>query len=70
MRQFKLNEQQDYIQLNDLLKVMDLVSTGGEAKIRIQEGEVKVNGATEWQVRKKLRIGDTVDFGGEKVLIQ
>jgi ribosome-associated protein len=69
MRQFKLNEQQDYIQLNDLLKVLDLVSTGGEAKIRIQEGEVKVNGATEWQVRKKLRIGDTVDFGEEKIVV-
>lgn len=69
MRQFKLNEQQDYIQLNDLLKVLDLAPTGGEAKIRIQEGEVKVNDKAEFQVRKKLRKGDLVEIDNEKIKI-
>ena len=34
----------EFIKLQDLLKLANLVSTGGEAKIVIQEGEVSVNG--------------------------
>lgn len=58
---FKLHEH-DHIPLNNLLKVLNLVGTGGEANIRISNGEVKVNGATETQKRKKLRSGDAVEF--------
>ncbi|MCC6410728.1 MAG: RNA-binding S4 domain-containing protein, partial [Saprospiraceae bacterium] len=42
-----------YIMLNNLLKVLHLVGTGGEANIRITEGEVTVNGLVEMQKRKK-----------------
>ncbi|MBV6441150.1 MAG: RNA-binding S4 domain-containing protein [Haliscomenobacteraceae bacterium CHB4] len=53
---------QDYITLNNLLKVLHLVGTGGEANIRISNGEVRVNGEVETQKRKKLRAGDKVEF--------
>jgi ribosome-associated protein len=53
----------DHITLNNLLKVLNLVGTGGEANIRISNGEVRVNGAVETQKRKKLRAGDVVEFG-------
>lgn len=53
---------QDHITLNNLLKVLHLVGTGGEANIRISNGEVRVNGAVETQKRKKLRAGDKVQF--------
>lgn len=52
----------DHITLNNLLKVLHLVGTGGEANIRISNGEVQVNGAVETQKRKKLRAGDKVEF--------
>ncbi len=52
----------EHITLNNLLKVMHLVGTGGEANIRISSGEVRVNGAVETQKRKKLRAGDKVEF--------
>ncbi len=52
----------DHIPLNNLLKLLNLVETGGEANIRISDGEVKVNGAIETQKRKKLRPGDVVIF--------
>lgn len=52
----------EHITLNNLLKVMHLVGTGGEANIRISNGEVRVNGAVETQKRKKLRAGDKVEF--------
>ncbi len=56
-----------YIMLNNLLKVLHLVGTGGEANIRITEGEVTVNGLVEMQKRKKIKAGDTVEFGNQTI---
>ena len=55
----------EYIKLQDLLKFANLVSTGGEAKIIIQEGEVKVNGEVCTQRGKKIRPGDDVVLDGQ-----
>lgn len=60
----------DFIPLNDLLKILRLVGTGGEANIRIADGEVLVNGAVETQKRKKLRPGDVVEFEGKPIAIK
>ncbi len=60
---------QEYIQLNNLLKVLDLVNSGGEAKIRIQNGEIVVNGETELRVRNKLYPGFIVEFDGTKITV-
>ena len=54
----------EYIKLQDLLKLADAVATGGEAKIRVQEGEVLVNGETCTQRGRKIRPGDKVDYHG------
>ena len=59
----------EFIKLQDLLKLADAVSTGGEAKIEVQEGAVLVNGEVCTQRGKKLRPGDTVDFGGKKLTV-
>ncbi len=69
MKTFEINEK-GYIELNKLLKALNLVETGGEAHIRIDAGEVKVNGVVEWQRRKKLRPGDMVAIDKEKVQIK
>lgn len=69
MVEFKL-EGHEYIQLNQLLKLLNLVETGGEANQCITEGLVKVNGATELQKRKKLRPGDIVEFENNVVKIE
>ena len=52
----------DYIRLDDLLKNVGVVNTGGHAKIIIQEGEVKVNGEICTMRGKKLRQGDTAEY--------
>ena len=57
----------EFIRLDALLKFANLVSSGGEAKIRIAEGEVLVNGAVCEMRGKKLRPGDTVTLDGETV---
>ena len=67
--EFKLQDH-DHIPLNNLLKLLNLVETGGEANIRITDREVKVNGEIETQKRKKLRPGDVVEFQKKKITIQ
>lgn len=52
----------DYIRLDDLLKNIAAVQTGGHAKIVIQEGEVKVNGEVCTMRGKKMRSGDSAEF--------
>ncbi|MFB6343825.1 RNA-binding S4 domain-containing protein [Saccharicrinis sp. FJH62] len=59
----------EYIELIKLLKVMQWVQTGGHAKIVVEEGEVMLNGETEYRKRAKLRDGDIVEFEGQKVKI-
>lgn len=49
--------------LAQLLKHQGLVGTGGEAKVRIQAGEVIVNGEVETRRGRRLRPGDVIEFG-------
>ena len=67
MKKFELK--QDYIQLNNLLKIMDFVGSGGEAKLLISDGAVCVNNEVEMQIRKKLRKGDVIEFDKHKIEI-
>lgn len=66
--QFQL-EGHPFIELNKLLKLLHFVGTGGEANIRIENGEARVNGTRETRKRKKLVAGDRVEFGGEVIEI-
>ena len=59
----------EFIKLQDLLKLANLVGTGGEAKIVIQEGEVSVNGEVCTMRGKKIRPGDTVAYAGEELTV-
>ncbi|MGW8287907.1 MAG: RNA-binding S4 domain-containing protein [Desulfobulbales bacterium] len=55
----------DYIRLSQLLKLANVVMDGAEAKFRIANKEVRVNGAVEVRRGRKLRNGDLVEFSGE-----
>lgn len=55
----------EFIKLQDLLKFANLVSSGGEAKERIQAGEVSVSGEVCTMRGKKIRPGDDVLFQGK-----
>ena len=61
---------EDYIKLGQALKLAGLVDSGVEAKIVIQDGQVKVNGQVEYQRGKKLRAGDEVSFQGQIIRIE
>lgn len=62
-------ENNEYIELNRLLKLLGLVESGGQANMFISEGEVQVNGKPEFRKRNKLRVGDLVSFNGETVKV-
>ena len=69
MKEFKLKETEEFIRLGQALKAVSLVSSGVEAKIVIQNGEVLVNGETDTRRGKKLYDGDTFTYQGETVKV-
>ena len=68
--EFKIKEGEEYIKLGQLLKATNLVSSGIEAKIVIQNGEVKVNGEVDERRGKKVVAGDTVEYKDEKIFVK
>ena len=56
----------EYIKLDSFLKFAAAVQTGGEAKLLIADGQVKVNGEPCLQRGKKLRPGDEVSLAGKR----
>jgi ribosome-associated protein len=63
--EFKLKS--EFVELDNVLKVLELVASGVEARQQIEAGLVKVNGAVESRIRRKLRSGDCVEFGDKTV---
>jgi len=63
----KVEINREPVELYKVLKFEGLVGTGGEAKMVIAQGLVKVNDELETQKRKKLIIGDIIEFNGEKM---
>ena len=53
------------MKLDQYLKWKGWVSTGGEAKQRIQSGEVSINGTVETRRGRQLAEGDRVSLAGE-----
>jgi ribosome-associated protein len=58
------------IKLDQFLKFVGVASTGGEAKLMIQGGGVKVNGETETRRGRKLVIGDSVMVQGATYTVE
>jgi ribosome-associated protein len=52
------------LRLDQFLKLCGIASTGGQAKLLIQAGEVNVNGELETRRRRKLVGGDIVEVAG------
>ncbi len=59
----------EFIELDNLLKALQLVASGTEARQCIQSDLIKVNGQVEHRVRRKLRVGDIMEFGQQRVSI-
>ena len=53
------------LRLDQFLKFSGIADTGGQAKLLIQSGEVKVNGERETRRRRKLVLGDVIEVDGK-----
>lgn len=63
MVEIKINS--EIIKLDSFLKWSGATTLGSEAKVFIQNGEVKVNGEIEKRRGRKLKIGDLIEFNNE-----
>ena len=59
-----MTDEPDSIRLDQFLKFCGIADTGGQAKLLIQGGEVRVNGELETRRRRKLVDGDVIQFDG------
>lgn len=67
MIEFKLEG--EFIPLIQLLKATSLVQSGGEAQTVVEDGLVKYNGKVDYRKRLKVRVGDVIDFMGQKITV-
>jgi ribosome-associated protein len=58
------------VELFKILKFEGMASSGGEAKMLITDGQVKVNGVKEIRKRKQIVADDVIEFGGEQFVIR
>ena len=65
-----VNIDTDFIKLDALLKYASVAMTGGEAKIYITEGLIRVNGEVCTMRGKKIYPGDVVTFENEELIIK
>lgn len=59
----------DTIALNDLLKITGLCGSGGEAKVVIAKGKVKVDSQVELRKTCKIRNGQVVEYAREQITV-
>jgi len=58
------------IELNIFLKKMGVEGTGGQVKLFIRSGKLLVNGVVDVRNRRKLVVGDVVEYDGKKHIVQ
>ena len=58
-----------YIELNAFLKLKNIATTGGQAKVLIRSGNIKVNGNVETRNKKKLIANDVVNYGDNEYIV-
>jgi len=60
----------DFIKLGQLLKAVNMVENGSDAKFVIQEGKVYLNGEVEYQRGRKIKEGDVVKYDNKEVVVK
>lgn len=60
----------DFIPLDALLKATGLAPSGGSARMLISDGQVRVDGQVETRKTCKIRAGQVVTFGDERIAVK
>ena len=70
MEIIKIRDGEEFIKLGQAMKKAGLVGSGLDAKILIQDGQVKVNGEVDTRRGKKLYPGDTFEYDGNTIKVE
>ncbi|HTH44086.1 MAG TPA: RNA-binding S4 domain-containing protein [Oxalicibacterium sp.] len=65
--EFELNG--EYVELNQLLKLVGICDSGGAGKVLVASGEVKVDGRPELRKTCKVRAGQIVTLGDVRIKV-
>ena len=65
----ELKLRDEFIKLGQAMKAACIVSSGIDAKMLIQDGQVTVNGEVETRRGRKLYDGDVFEFEGDEVRV-
>jgi len=66
--EFELKEDSQYIELIKLLKAVNIAESGAQAKQMVDEGQVSVDGRTEYRKRAKILRGSTVKVFNTEII--
>jgi len=66
--EFTLND--EYIEINQLLKLAGLCDSGGQGKQLVAEGIVRVGGVVEQRKTAKIRAGQIVTLGPDRIVVR
>ncbi len=69
MEQVEFNLSAEFIELNQLLKLVGLCASGGAGKVLVASGEVRVDGQIELRKTCKIRAGQIVSFGKSRITV-
>jgi ribosome-associated protein len=67
--EFQLDPGRDFVELNQLLKLCGLAGSGGEGKHLVASGAVSVDGAVELRKTCKIRAGQRVQAGAQRIVV-
>ena len=65
----ELKLRDEFIKLGQAMQAAGIVSSGIDAKMLIQDGQVTVNGEVETRRGRKLYDGDVFEFEGDEVRV-
>lgn len=70
MQQLTFDLNGEYVELNQLLKLVGICDSGGAGKAIVASGEVSVDGKTELRKTCKIRAGQTVSVGDVQIHVK
>ena len=69
MQDIEFRLERDHVELNQLLKLVGLVDSGGAGKALVSSGAVRVDGAVELRRTCKIHAGQVVELGGARIVV-
>lgn len=69
MQQLSFELAGDYVELNQLLKLVGICDSGGAGKMLVASGDVSVDGKRELRKTCKIRAGQVVGVGDVRILV-